>query len=106
MKVGKMAAVAIGGGILILQVANHKGYIAIDWDKVTKKADKVSDKLEEAVTGEAPKLMDKVSISLISKNNELNYLLPTNILQVRTFTRENPFIVTAFIGGFFIGLSC
>uniref|UniRef100_A0A6M2DWK8 Putative fun14 domain-containing protein 1 isoform x2 neodiprion lecontei n=1 Tax=Xenopsylla cheopis TaxID=163159 RepID=A0A6M2DWK8_XENCH len=84
MKVGKMAAVAIGGGILILQVANHKGYIAIDWDKVTKKADKVSDKLEEAVTGEAPKLMDKV----------------------RTFTRENPFIVTAFIGGFFIGLSC
>ncbi|XP_026473531.1 FUN14 domain-containing protein 1-like isoform X2 [Ctenocephalides felis] len=84
MRIGKLAALAVGGGILILQVANHKGYISIDWDKVTKKADKVTDKIEEAVTGETPKLMDKV----------------------RIFTRENPYIVTSFIGGFFIGLSC
>lgn len=62
MRIGKLAALAVGGGILILQVANHKGYISIDWDKVTKKADKVTDKIEEAVTGETPKLMDKVSI--------------------------------------------
>jgi len=29
MKVGKAAATAVGGGILLLQVANHKGYINV-----------------------------------------------------------------------------
>lgn len=84
MRIGKMASVAIGGGILLLQLANHKGYISIDWDKVTKKADKVTDQIEEVVYGDEPKIMDQVGI----------------------LTRSNPYIVTAFIGGFFIGLSC
>lgn len=29
MKVGKVAATAIGGGILLVQFANHKGYINV-----------------------------------------------------------------------------
>jgi hypothetical protein len=29
MKVGKAAATAVGGGIIILQLANHKGYINV-----------------------------------------------------------------------------
>lgn len=65
MKVGKMAAVAVGGGIIILQVANQQGYIKIDWNKINKKIDKVSDKVEEAVTGEGPNWMDKVNITFI-----------------------------------------
>ncbi|GLH14388.1 Uncharacterized protein GBIM_18804 [Gryllus bimaculatus] len=60
MKVGKMAAVAVGGGIILLQVANHKGYININWDKVYKQVDKVADKAEERISGQSPNWMEKV----------------------------------------------
>lgn len=60
MKVGKVAAFALGGGIIVLQVAAHQGYIKINWDKVQKKAEKISDKVEEKITGEGPKMLDKV----------------------------------------------
>lgn len=59
-KVGKVAAFALGGGIIILQVAAHQGYININWDKIQTKAEKISDKVEEAVTGEGSNMMDKV----------------------------------------------
>lgn len=61
MKVGKAAAVAVGGGIILLQIANQQGYITIDWNKINKKVDKVTDKVEEAVTGQGPSWADKVS---------------------------------------------
>lgn len=60
MKVGKVVAFAVGGGIIILQVAAHQGYVNINWDKIQKKADKITDKVEEKITGEGPKFMDKV----------------------------------------------
>lgn len=64
MKVGKMVAIAVGGGIIILQIAQHKGYIKVDWDRVRKHADKVADKIEKEATGKGPNLMDKVSIAV------------------------------------------
>lgn len=60
MKVGKAAALAVGGGIILLQFANQQGYIHVDWNKVTRKFDKVTDKVSEAVTNEKPGLLDKV----------------------------------------------
>ncbi|KMQ91716.1 fun14 domain-containing protein 2 [Lasius niger] len=60
MKIGKVAACAVGGGIIMLQIAAHQGYIKINWDKITKKAEKITDKVEEKITGEGPKFMDKV----------------------------------------------
>jgi len=65
MKVGKIAACAVGGGIIMLQIAAHQGYIKINWDKITRKAEKITDKMEEKITGEAPKFMDKVSLKLL-----------------------------------------
>jgi FUN14 domain-containing protein 1 len=47
-----------------LQIANEQGYITIDWNRINKKVDKVTDKVEEAVTGEGPKWMDKVIITI------------------------------------------
>lgn len=63
MRVGKAAAFAVGGGIIILQVAVHNGYIKINWDKIQKKTDKITDKVEQKVSGQGPKLMDKVAFS-------------------------------------------
>lgn len=62
MKVGKTAAFLIGSGILMLEVANEQGWIKVDWNKVSKQVDAVGDKVEEAVTGEGPRWMDKVSV--------------------------------------------
>ena len=31
-----MAATAVGGSLLLLQIAHHKGYIKVDWNKVSK----------------------------------------------------------------------
>ncbi|KAF2880488.1 hypothetical protein ILUMI_25695 [Ignelater luminosus] len=60
MKIGKTAACAIGGGIILLEIANEKGYINVNWDKVNRQIDKVSDKVEEKVTGQGPNLVDKM----------------------------------------------
>jgi FUN14 domain-containing protein 1 len=66
MKVGKLVAICCGGTIIILQIANNEGYITIDWSKITKKANKLADKAEEAITGEGPSWADKVSMSKIA----------------------------------------
>lgn len=60
MKIGKVAACAVGGGIIMLQIAAHQGYIKINWDKVMRKAENITDKVEEKITGEGPNFMDKV----------------------------------------------
>ncbi|XP_048515355.1 FUN14 domain-containing protein 1A isoform X3 [Athalia rosae] len=83
MKVGKVAAFALGGGIIILQIAAHQGYIKINWDKIQEKAEKITDKVEEKVTGEGPKFMDKVG----------------------KWARHNTYLAAGFIGGFLIGLA-
>lgn len=60
MRVGKPAALALGGGIILLQIVNEKGLIKINWDKVNRQIDNVADKVEEAVTGQQPTMLDKV----------------------------------------------
>lgn len=60
MKVGKIAAVAVGGGIILMQLANHKGYINVNWDKITRKVDEQVDKIEATTSQKGPSLVDKV----------------------------------------------
>ena len=60
MKAGKLAALTFGGGILLFEIAHHKGYIKINWDKVMKTADDVIDKIDEEVSGKNSSAMDKV----------------------------------------------
>jgi len=58
-KVGRIAAFTIGGAIILFEIAQEQGIIKVDWCKVTKKVDQVSDKVQEAVTGEGPKWAEK-----------------------------------------------
>lgn len=60
MRVGKVIAVSVGGGIILLQIANEMGYIKVNWNKVNKQLDKVTDKVEQKITGEGPSWLDKV----------------------------------------------
>lgn len=66
MKVGKVVAISVGGSIILLQIAANEGYIQIDWNKITKRANKLADKAEEAITGEGPSWADKVSNQILT----------------------------------------
>lgn len=82
MKIGKTAAFAMGGGIILLQIAQQKGYIVIDWEKIRRNAEKVTEKVEES-----------------SYNNH------SWINQVRNFAFQNSCFAAGFLGGFLIGLA-
>lgn len=60
MKVGKIVAISLGGSIILLQIAANEGYITVDWNKLTNKANKLVDKADEALTGEGPSWAEKV----------------------------------------------
>lgn len=50
MKIGRSAAFALGGGIILLQFAQHKGYITIDWNKVKESTLEASEKVDNLVS--------------------------------------------------------
>ncbi|CAL4170561.1 unnamed protein product [Meganyctiphanes norvegica] len=52
MKVGKVAATVVGGSMLIMQLAAHKGYIKVDWNRVNKDFEKQAKKLKKEVEGQ------------------------------------------------------
>ncbi|XP_076165088.1 uncharacterized protein LOC143145511 isoform X2 [Ptiloglossa arizonensis] len=112
MKIGKIAAFAVGGGIIMLQIAAHQGYIKINWDKIKKKAEKITDKVEEKVTGEGPKFMDKVERYVDKKLDKAEQLLKNGESRTRRWyhsvTGDNTFKLTEFhifIASFVAGLS-
>lgn len=65
MKVGKVTAVAVGGGIILLQVAQQKGYITVDWNKVREKADNSAEKVENKISEETSKCWKVVSYKYV-----------------------------------------
>ncbi|XP_076685734.1 FUN14 domain-containing protein 1 isoform X2 [Andrena cerasifolii] len=116
MKVGKIAAFAVGGGIIMLQIAAHQGYIKVNWDKIQKKAEKISDKVEEKVTGEGPKFMDKVERFVDKKLDKAEQLLKNgesrtrrwyqNVAGDNTFkTTEFHFFIASFVAGLALGIA-
>jgi len=83
MKLGKMAATAVGGTLLILQIAHHKGYIKVDWNKMTNDSTSMADKL-------------KRKLHLKSKSGMEKF---------QDFAAENIYIAGGFTGGFFLGIA-
>ncbi|XP_037542547.1 FUN14 domain-containing protein 1 [Nematolebias whitei] len=55
-KVGKVAATAVGGGLLLLQIANNSGYIQVDWKRVEKDVNKAKKQLQKGTNRSAPEL--------------------------------------------------
>lgn len=75
-KVGKATAAAIGSGIFILQIANHNGYININWDKLFKRAEELSERIDDRSS--KPNLVQKVS--KFSQNDLMESYLHSSIL--------------------------
>ncbi len=63
MKIGKTVATAVGGSLILLQIANHKGYINVNWSKVNKDLEGATKKLAQRKSDPSiPQLFDKVYI--------------------------------------------
>uniref|UniRef100_A0AAY4DG62 FUN14 domain-containing protein 1 n=1 Tax=Denticeps clupeoides TaxID=299321 RepID=A0AAY4DG62_9TELE len=85
-RVGKIAATAVGGGFLLLQIANHSGYVQVDWKKVEKDVKKAKKHLKKRADKAAPELN-----SFIDESTD--------------FVKRNIVISSGFVGGFLLGLA-
>ncbi|XP_060584146.1 FUN14 domain-containing protein 1-like isoform X2 [Ruditapes philippinarum] len=83
IKVGKIAACSLGTTVLLIQIAQHQGYIQINWSKVNKEVTQAKRKVQREANRQFPQLVDNL----------------------RRFAQENMFLAGSFVGGFFIGLA-
>jgi len=83
MKAGKMAAATIGGTLVILQIAHHKGYIKVDWNKMTNDTSSMADKLKK----------------------KLHLKSRSGLEKFQDFARDNVYVAGGFTGGFFLGIA-
>ncbi|CAH0753321.1 unnamed protein product [Bemisia tabaci] len=118
MKVGKVAALAVGGGIILLQVANHSGYVKINWDKVFKQAEEVGSRIEQQSTSKGPKFLDKVERLVDRKLDKAEELLKKKERKAKKWfyrtvlDEEEPFMfdeihvfLASFMAGFALGMA-
>merc|ERR1712088_434285 len=83
MKVGKAAATAVGGSLILLQIAHYKGYVTVDWNRITNDSSSFSDRMK-----------DKLKIQTKSTGEKF-----------ADFAKKNVYLAGGFTGGFFIGLA-
>uniref|UniRef100_A0A663M341 FUN14 domain-containing protein 2 n=1 Tax=Athene cunicularia TaxID=194338 RepID=A0A663M341_ATHCN len=72
-KVGKLAATAVGGGFFLLQIANHTGYIKVDWKLVERDVNKAKQQLKFHSSG------NKMSPQVKSRVDEVRKLFPGHV---------------------------
>lgn len=114
-RIGKLIAIGIGGGIVILQIANHQGYLEINWGKINRKVDKVVDKVEEKLMGEGPSWMDKAERYIDRKIDQTEDLIKTKQVKAKRWyssltgdgkcqLREIHVFLASFVAGVAIGV--
>lgn len=83
VKVGKLAAVSLGTSILLIQIAQHQGYIQINWDLV----------------------QSRMRVAQSSAKKAANRHCPGFVRSCKMFVQKNIFLALGFGGGFLIGLT-
>ncbi|VDH99007.1 FUN14 domain-containing protein 1-like isoform X1 [Mytilus galloprovincialis] len=83
VRVGKVAAGTLGVSFLLLQVAQHQGYININY---------------KAIQSEIKKTKDVI-------NKEANRHYPGVVENAKRFLQKNMFLAGGFAGGFLIGVA-
>ncbi|XP_054997718.1 FUN14 domain-containing protein 1-like [Sorex araneus] len=84
-KVGKLAATAVAGGFLLLQIANYSGYVQVDWKRVEKDV-KAKRQVKKRTNKAAPKINNRIE-------------------EATEFIKQNTVIASGFVGGFLLGLA-
>ncbi|XP_054851792.1 FUN14 domain-containing protein 2 [Eublepharis macularius] len=97
-KVGKLAATAVGGGFFLLQfnnippsstIANHTGYIKVDWQMVERDVSKAKEQLKFHS----------------SPTNQLAPEVKSQVDEVISFLKKNVLLTGGFVGGFLLGMA-
>jgi glutamate/tyrosine decarboxylase-like PLP-dependent enzyme len=83
MKVGKMAATAIGGSLLILQIAHYKGYINVGYNN---SGDEVRRQLTASSSTNGQMLMKQFAI-FRSIGTDCPTILPISLTESKTNSR-------------------
>ncbi|XP_053403694.1 FUN14 domain-containing protein 1A-like isoform X2 [Mercenaria mercenaria] len=83
VKVGKSAAITIGVTILLIRIAQHQGYIQINWSRVNREVGQARRRVEREAYKQYPQLVNNIC----------------------RFAQENMFLAGSFAGGFFLGLA-
>lgn len=86
-KVGKLAATAVGGGFFLLQIANHTGYIKVDWKRVENDMKKAKEQLK------------------IRKSTQIPTEVKSKAEEVVCFVKKNVLVTGGFLGGFLLGMA-
>lgn len=81
-KFGKLAAIAVGGSMLVIQIAQYNGYIEIDWKKVNQDVQVVKKSMDK----------NKSQLPVVGQN-------------IRKFITENAVLAGGFASGFLIGFA-
>ncbi|XP_052851008.1 FUN14 domain-containing protein 2 [Drosophila gunungcola] len=81
MKVGKFAAFAVGGSIILLEIAHQEGLIKINWTKLDKTVDKLADKVESSL-GREKNWKDKTERYVDNQLDRAESLLTRNSKKV------------------------
>ncbi|XP_043913580.1 FUN14 domain-containing protein 2 [Protopterus annectens] len=84
-KVGKLAATAVGGGFFLIQIANHTGYIKVDWKRVESDVNKAKKQLKI--------------------NTKTSPEVRTRVDEVTSFVKKNVVVAGGFAGGFLLGMA-
>ncbi|KAK7090320.1 FUN14 domain-containing protein 1-like [Littorina saxatilis] len=83
VKVGKVAAATLGTTVLLVQVAQHQGYISINWDQVRSHLRQAEVKVHRTASRNYPGFFNNV----------------------KQFMQENMFVAVGFGGGFLVVFS-
>lgn len=83
VKVGKTAAISLGLTILLIRIAQHQGYIQINWSRVNREMERAKRRMAAEANRQYPNLIDNL----------------------RRFAQQNVFLAGSFAGGFFLGLA-
>ncbi|XP_064146947.1 A-kinase anchoring protein 7 isoform X4 [Loxodonta africana] len=86
-KVGTLAATAVGGAFFLLQLANHTGYIKVDWQQVEKDMKRAKEQLK------------------ICQSNQVPNELKSKAKELRSFVKKNVLVTGGFFGGFLLGMT-
>ncbi|KAB1252555.1 FUN14 domain-containing protein 2 [Camelus dromedarius] len=86
-KVEKLAPTAVGGGFILLQLANHTGYIKVDWQQMEEDMKKAKEQLKNC------------------KSNQIPKEVKNKAEEVMSFVKKNVIVIGGFLGGFMLGMS-
>ncbi|XP_024610483.1 FUN14 domain-containing protein 2 [Neophocaena asiaeorientalis asiaeorientalis] len=86
-KVGRLAATALGGGLFLLQLANHTGYIKVDWKRVERDMKKAKEQLK------------------VHKGSQTPAEVKSKADEVVSFVKKNVLVTGGFFGGFLLGMA-